>query len=143
MIKASEINIGNHFLNGQNEVVTVTGVITPNIDGLLFTKVFTDKKCELYYHAEGLKPIPLDAEWLVKMGFKYFSQPIGDAGVIYEDYRLQNLVIILGNGFIEMEYVRNGFDIEERTHIINHIRYVHELQSLHYFLTGTELKIEI
>lgn len=88
------------------------------------------------------QPIPLTEEWLEKFGFEYFTKPIGQSKLIYEDYRLGNFVVIVKPKFNEIEYAPNRYDIDERSHIHPNIQYVHQLQNLYFALTGTELEIK-
>jgi spore maturation protein CgeB len=70
------------------------------------------------------KPIPLTEEWILKFGF------ISNA---YKDrYELKNIHIECDktNGFTDLW-------IEK----MPHIKYVHQLQSLYFFLCGEELTI--
>lgn len=89
-------------------------------------------------------PIKLTEEILLKAGFeKKLTKLKGD--VDYIDYRIDHFALfILPKGIIEVEYYALNDDItmEERTYLVT-IKFVHQLQNLHFILLGKELKIEL
>lgn len=96
-----------------------------------------------HLNIQSIQPIPLTEEWLLKFGFEYFSKQIGETKLIYEDYRLNNFVVIIKPNFSEVEYApMPTFDIEDRIHIHPNIQHVHQLQNLYFALTGEELTVK-
>ncbi len=75
-----------------------------------------------------LKPIPLTAEWLEKLGFEQ-----GTNSLEMKAWRHPNLkkTIVYHDGF--------GFAGEEQ---IPPLDYVHQIQNLHFALTGEELTVK-
>jgi len=71
--------------------------------------------------SQNYRPIQITKEWLLKFGFKFH--------VVYENKIWMNESITLfekENSEYELSWGR-------------HIKYVHELQNIHYAFTGTEL----
>lgn len=102
---------------------------------------------------EMFEPIPLTEEWLHKFEFTivdhsgthFFSKDIeinnGDHPDLYLFFHFKNAVLVysgMTSGEIDDGYKEEG----ERVHLENTIRYVHQLQSLYFALTGEELTIE-
>lgn len=134
MVQSNELRIGNWLIKDDDGLPERVSIIYP-----------TRVKFLGFDHAtglEGVSPIPLTTQWLERAGFEYYKKQLGNTDVFYEDYRMQNLIVIIKDTFIEIEYVRNGLDINERTHIVNHIQYVHQLQNLYFALTGHELEFK-
>ena len=127
MINAKELRIGNLVeskitdeFDDRNEWWEVSEIYADDIHWL--SKV--DVK------DEDFRPIPLTEEWLLKLGFekereRYF------------------------NTFIVLRFINNKVDVfnlgvshdEEYLEFLNSINYVHQLQNLHFALTGSELTI--
>lgn len=93
--------------------------------------------------AELYEPIPLTAEWLERLGFKKLIVESVFEKIMMEDYRCGNMVLtyIPSASFYEVEYVPEIFPIEERSHILSGLKFVHQLQNLFFALTGEELKL--
>lgn len=112
-MKAEELRLGNYVWNDvQNCPVQV------NLKILM----------EQYYReieGNGLwEPIKITEDWLIKFGFCRFP------GRRY---------IFDISGFWGCKFIDDGLYFPDLEHIIN---YVHELQNLHYALTGTELLLK-
>ncbi len=102
-MKANELRIGNWFIE-KDEVKQFDGD---------------------FYHLLGCDPIPLNTNWLLKLGFEY-NDNIG-------------------------LYQKDGFDVDIEDGVYCHfylneygdwykdIEYVHQLQNLYFALTGEEL----
>lgn len=74
---------------------------------------------------KGIEPIPLTEEWLLKLGFELYSE---------KEYH--------GNGLYPILVWDDGFWLDDNeTGTINDkpILYVHQLQNIHFVLTGEEL----
>ena len=70
--------------------------------------------------SQNFRPIQLTDEWLLKFGFK--------CHVVYENKMWLNESIIL------FEKENSGYELSWG----RHIKYVHELQNIHYAFTGIE-----
>ena len=82
-----------------------------------------------------ITPIPLNEEWLLKCGFKKVKY---DEDEYLYNFIYKNLILdVWGTKLTETqrEYIFRHFDI------VNHIKYVHQLQNLYFSLTGEELTI--
>lgn len=89
---------------------------------------------EADYNIKIFKPIPLSEEWLVKFGWvwndecdSYEKYPNGDSRM--------NLSFKESSGYTMFNYVLKAV-------IAKRIYYVHQLQNLHFALTGSELTIK-
>ena len=115
-MKANELRIGN---------LVYAFKTVWQVDNTCFTNV---DKLETY------KPLPLTEEWLYKLGFE------NDDGVFsLPDHN---------TGYFEVIKLRAGIDLRERfelsSHDFNpHLDYVHQLQNLHFALTGEELTLRL
>lgn len=120
-MEAIEMRIGNH--------IKTNGVVC-TIDALLRNgNVSTDK-------GDGclgeFKPIPLTEEWLIKFGFidRYGSYRVFELYKIYATFYNNN------NPVVSIDYGHHSEGSED----LDHIKYVHQLQNLHFALTGKELE---
>jgi hypothetical protein len=91
------------------------------------------------------KPVPLTEEWLINFGFKkigWTKSCIKDRGIngdknkTYHKLikRSSDALIVNGN---EYSYVKNKY----KNFVNGKVEYVHQLQNLHFALTGKELTI--
>lgn len=86
-----------------------------------------------------IKPIPITEEWLLKFGFvirdKSYSLNYGGESMRYAMLEKSNTPL-----FMLFFHGRFGFNTEEgRKNGDYCIQYVHQLQNLHFALTGEEL----
>ena len=79
------------------------------------------------------KPIPLDEEWLLKLGFFVGSKK----NCYYKDWAMNGVETIV----FEYHY-KGGYDYEVGANRYKTIHYVHQLQNLYFALTGEELEIK-
>ena len=116
-MKANELRIGNWVFNGRNAQVTPK---------------------QIEWFSEGvydLLPIELTEEWLLKFGF------------VWELDKSYSLTINENNGlFIWVDLntlhpIAELIDSGDRV-VVNHIKYIHQLQNLYFALTGEELKLK-
>lgn len=86
-----------------------------------------------------IEPIPLTPEILEKCGFiKTVSMLGAEKDFEYTDYRYGMMVLNTNEkwGHTEVEY--DPFNIDDRGHICK-VKYLHQLQNLHFCLCGKEL----
>ena len=79
-----------------------------------------DRGCGYFSEKCDRKPIPLNEDWLIKLGFKYKEET--------DCYHFYNLII-------NKQMVMMDIDI----HV--HLKSVHHIQNLYFILTGFELTI--
>ncbi len=75
------------------------------------------------------QPIPLNEEWLVKLGFTIKNKPNGDIKYFYKDFRYSLICKVNYDGYLFCDD-----DI-----VLRDLDYIHELQNIYFVLTGTEL----
>ena len=76
---------------------------------------------------KGIEPIPITAEWLLRLGFEKCED--GQFGATYKHYVIKIWTLKSGGlCFCFDQWVKN-------------INYVHELQNLYFSLIGKELKL--
>jgi hypothetical protein len=118
-MEAREIRMGNK-VRWDYEIYTITAISTDVVD-------ITRFGIAMSINIKSIKPIPLTEEWLVKFGFK-------------------NKTVL---EFIDRYFI-DEFSVDyNRTHKYYHfnvgyefnveIDHIHELQNLHFSLTGEEL----
>lgn len=112
-MKISELRIGNWVTDGFGNCVKVTGIISENNTS--------------GYKTETLKPIPLTAELLAKIGFEECIYPNGGCMVRRDD----KYFVFSGLGDAESY----GFEVK--------LKYLHQLQNLYHALTGEELTVSM
>lgn len=113
-MKNTELRIGNLLYNG-----TVVGLTDHDItvyDG--YTNWKSDKM--------EFEPIPLDEEWLIKMGLENRYGNTYFAGKLKFTYELNEL-----SQFVRFHYSGK----------VVYLQYVHQFQNLYYALTQTELTL--
>ena len=114
-MKANELRIGNYIL--------LQGVTKP-------TQVWIIDTTEQSTRTKA-SPIPLTEEWLLKFGFEKTEWDN------FNSYRL-----IIGNNDYAIVLYSDG-NCEVGDIITCKIEYVHQLQNLHFALTGMELKCAV
>ncbi len=128
-MRANELRIGNK-INTEYGICTIQEIDIVNVE--VYSGDFPDEGCKVWKHDE-ITSILLTEEWLIKCGFKLISDTIGD----YQPIKSFEL------GYIELTYgVTNDKDAFCTTIgdiDISPIKYVHQLQNLHFALTGNEL----
>lgn len=125
-MKANELRIGNLIYDCTNA--------TGSCNEVAVTWKYLRAIEEGWYNC---KPIPLTEEWLLKVGFEYSA--------LYENYRIayhseftyyHSVRIRYGKFFYSNDYS------DADCYVIRDIEYVHQLQNLHFALTGEELEIK-
>lgn len=132
-MKATELRIGNlvfgidDFNHGKKVIDTIA--------------VITQYRWETIKGFNGIEPIPLTEEWLIKFGAKKVKG-IGDkywySIILFDEVENWNKPFIYyspDNDYAELL----DSEHEER---ITVIKYVHQLQNLYFALTGEELELK-
>lgn len=101
-----------------------------------------------HYFYDGINPIELTEEWLIKFGLivngsNYFYDHVNYYGINetmaidITSYLDEKIVRI---GIISAKFDKNGvIDESMNSYEFKHIKYVHQLQNLYHALTGQEL----
>jgi hypothetical protein len=134
-MKANELRIGNYVTwrdeESKDSILTVTGIVLNDCiwveweweDG---EKDYTE--CDF----DGLKPIPITEEFLIKFGFekcdKYNMAYTWRHKDVFFELRVEE----------DFESIR----FENLPSIFSEIKYIHQLQNLYFALTGEELTIK-
>lgn len=119
---SKELRIGNYINFGS----TVSEVFGITVTDVMFKYSTGNEEKYAKLINEGIQPVPLTEEWLVKFKF-----------VKVRDYPVFRL-----NG-LQIEF--NGFDSEWGAGLLDKktiIKYVHQLQNLYFALTGKELTLK-
>lgn len=140
-MKAEELKIGNLFysINHSSEVhlpVPIAfKVLTIEVDRVKAVRSNEIPACveiwaEFKYY--DISPIPLNEEWLLRMGF------IHDGGKGYKSpNNTEYWFFTLRNGFMPNTIAKCSINSDGYIGV----QYIHQLQNLYYALTGTELTI--
>lgn len=138
-MEAKELRIGN-FVLWANDICEIKGIHTQTVgrtherDFHFYIHNHSNQNMNYYgVEPDDIKEIPLTEEWFLKFGFIKKSNWVKSLNDVY-NLELMKIVLI--------EYC--VFHIEKRintVHNLNRIKYVHQLQNLHFALTGEELKI--
>jgi hypothetical protein len=125
-MKASELRIGNYvFCLETNSVQRITGLTSemPFIDAITFD----------YRNYDEIEPIPLNEEWLIKLGFQTFHKNDWSVGGENSNELIHAITITT---YYKTPICRvRGKDVP-------FIYYVHQLQNLYFALTLKELEIK-
>lgn len=114
-MKASELRIGN---------IVEQGIIELIVSSLIQVR-------DTIYESEVIEPIPLTEEWLLKFGFDFSIDTWYLKGFAIWETECGDKK---GN-----EYMGFFYELREVGMMDREIKYVHELQNLHFALTGEEL----
>ena len=126
-MKASELRIGNLVLNGFGNEDVVDGIT----ESIIRCKI--DTGCKI----EGINPIPLTEEWLVKRGFEKHDNP--EWRLLYGNANDDEYMYI--DFSKEILYLKAGYKGEIYVHPFKGIQHVHQLQNIYFALTNEELTI--
>ncbi len=121
--QATQLRVGNLFrfisTDSIEQVADIrtAGIKTPTINNVLITDI---------------EPIPLNEDWLVKLGFTKERNSIDSADLFIK----KDIVFVLTGEHYTVSW--NSVTINL---IPAKVKFVHELQNLFYCLTGTELTL--
>lgn len=120
MIDPRDLRIGNYIQTDYEGTLVVQEV---HSDSVLAGKTINSLSGKFY--EEGINPIPLTEEWLLKLGFR----EVGNTRIFFLPFqgRYHNF------NLDEMRYYNGEVSIQINT------RYVHTLQNLFHALSGEEL----
>ena len=119
-MESSELRLGNYvkMIDSECEVV--------NINHLSYMI-----KCEIKLISHPFDPIPLTADWLLRLGFLESQlEGSGESLALFGDV---NIHYYNSKIYIELEYEYAKLE---------YIKYVHQLQNLYFALVGEELTIK-
>ena len=126
-MKGNELRLGNYLQTDKGDIVVVKLI---EYNGVIVAPI--NEEDYDYYTL----PIPLNEEWILKLGFNECD---------YKPY--DNFIIKCNNGYYnsikyyEGEWVYNNDKSDASCYTVTCIKYVHELQNLFYALNKTELVI--
>jgi hypothetical protein len=143
-MKANELRIGNYVTwkdeESNDAILTVTGIVLNDCvwveweweDG---EKDYTE--CDF----DGLKPILITEDWLIKLGFVYHEPLIyGKSGWYLKIPNQDFPSYIFANNYLHIAlFISSKFN---NSFIDTNINYINQLQNLHFALTGEELTIK-
>ena len=118
MIQANELRIRNYVELIESPLNPHSAMVKPLFKD--YIEIISPSSLQ-YKNLKDYQPIPLTEEWLVKFGFK----------------RLGKDTFYLGA--IKIHHRKRGFVLAKRYRDVQH---VHQMQNLHFALTGEELTIK-
>jgi hypothetical protein len=123
MIAANELRIGNYIYWDENQVFKISGITKAGCR-------FEDDNNQFRTHKRIL-PIPLTPEILEKCGM----QKLNNSWIIDDGSRDEHGAVISGNYTFSLF----GYNVSELYYGKFHVKHLHQLQNLYFFLTGKEL----
>lgn len=125
---ATDYRIGNiiQYNNDNKSTGTITALIADFVSGLDYCQI--DYRANKKHWLINIKPIKLTNEWLLKFGFVKSKE---NEWYHLLDFQIE-IVVDENNEFV--------FCVVEGI-VLKHIKYVHQLQNLHYCLKQTELAV--
>ena len=138
-IQATELRIGNFIGMNLEEypnnffTALEIGETMKVYEGLITLKGAAIKRVETsFMYVDDFEPIPLNEDWLVKLGFTKERNSIDSADLFIK----KDIVFVLTGEHYTVSW--NSVTINL---IPAKVKFVHELQNLFYCLTGTELTL--
>lgn len=127
-IEAKDLRIGN-MLMFKDKIFTVAGLSSPQQ-----VRLYDGMGADQWEFIDTLTPTPLSEDMLLRLGFQEDEEFMGkvlelDCGVSF-GISDDNVLYYFGN--------QECFWVD----ILVETKYLHQLQNIVYFLTGTELKID-
>lgn len=143
-MKTQELRIGNTIMcqcRGEHKSHTIKSIWYNDEEKLYFVELDNGFKCNV----NGISPIPITEELLLKIGFKKKR----DGYLHYSDYNDEfSIKFTLGYAFIE--YANLCFNPEDVTETnygssfeFPNTLHLHTLQNIWHLLTGKELEIKL
>jgi len=128
IMEAKELRKGNYFTDKTESIFKLKRIEFEEYDSDDdFTLVYGISINGEYLWHEEAEPIPLTEEWLLKFGF-------------YRGFGGEPKVEINKN--ISLSYNEGEIFIGDDI-VLNHIKYIHQLQNLYFTLTGKELTFSL
>ena len=144
---ASELRIGNYVYEDQSVIVKIEKLTSDKYQEwnqyedeycIEFTKL--DDNENMFYSE--VFPIPLTEEWLLKFGFKLDDGDFYELSIIKNEQVDCELWARSCMGLkIQLATCTKVKDYEQTDVRFDYIKYVHQLQNLHFSLTGRELTV--
>lgn len=137
MIEAKELRIGNF-------VTAKEGVNVYEVDSIenIHDYFIGFKTYDTVHNVENIDPILLNEEWLLRFGFTHCNNNITELTLPIKFSDQEASIDICLNRNDEMGTVLSirvlDYDLVSTIHIDT--EYIHQLQNLHFTLTGEELK---
>ncbi|WP_374442957.1 hypothetical protein [Epilithonimonas sp.] len=129
-MKVQELRLYN-LLQYQNDVVPVVGLDLDKDQDISLVHI-QKGNARIPIRSQQLKPIQLTSEWLSRLGFKESYR--SDSRIRYDKPDFGKYDLDLSNDKILEGFLYFGNYIR--------CRYLHQLQNLHFVLTGKELKLK-
>jgi hypothetical protein len=120
-MRANELRIGNLL----RDKVSKTELKVIELTEKDFVTYVIDRSKFPLAKGWGIEPIPLTEEWLLKFGFEWYGRITG--------WTINEHSINEKNGCFEF-CINKEFPVE--------LKYVHQLQNIHFALTGEELTLK-
>lgn len=140
MIKGKELRLGNLVKDRGEKVIRIDFLehIQDGYDTKFGQLILLEGKevHPMTEHSDYALPIPITNDWLIRLGFKLYSSGYYCLDVFGEKVYISislkydkkpNLILDSGENALSYD--------------LKHIRFVHELQNVFYYLTGTELQV--
>lgn len=128
-LRANELRIGN-LLSFSGEPVAINAGFIHDCD---YWNKNPERQDAVSF--ENVEPIPLTAEWLKKLGWKYYNGRT--EGILTMDFGCK-MDVDYKDGKLLIKSHYEGEDLYRDTRI----KYVHQLQNLFFCLCGEELTIK-
>ena len=133
-MKAQDLRIGN-YVYLCNDFCHLTSILSPNKTNGYMVEIWINGPVKT--KLENIKPIPLDEEWMVKLGFNFYksAQKSRCYQIKRGSHKTQNFRTF------NLYQKKDGFGINASDGYEKCV-YVHQLQNLYFALTGEELTLQ-
>lgn len=131
-MKAEELRIGN-YINWEQTTHIVSGLPNFNLVRSYWIKDSIAQTEEEYQgFIEEAKPIPLNEEWLLKLGF------VKEKGMLHGLDKFKLFLPCINKPILT--YSQRSISVSNGSFSLE-MKYVHQIQNLYYALTGEELTV--
>ena len=125
MIQPNELRLNNWVLNYKGEYKQIKDICE---DGSVWLRCNLCVKAKYRHKLEGLNPIPLTEERLIKLSAEKHTPD--------NTYKLDGIIIDLKLGIAML-------DCENCTPLLGMCKYLHQLQNIYFIRKNQELEIEL